>query len=584
MRVRSALLAFAILSLPAGIIAMPALADWPTFGRALCTAPGDQLGPVIASDGSGGAIVAWHDRRSFPFNIDTEHVLASGVVDVGWPVNGRALLSDALALTIVPQGTEFPAIAPDGTGGAIVTWPDGRSTLSGLDVYAQHVLASGAVDPAWPANGTSVCSAPGAQVSPVIRSDGAGGAFIAWTDGRGGSTVNDIDVFAQHVLASGLVDPNWPANGTAVCTAPKAQIGPDIVADGLGGIILTWNDLRSGNPGIDIFAEHVLGSGVVDPAWPVNGRALSAAPGTQSAARIVSDGAHGAIVTWNDTRDGNNDIYAQRVLVSGAIAPGWAANGQPVATTPFSEDIPTLVADGAGGAIVAWGEASTGVHNIRTQHVLGSGLLDAGWPAGGVALSVSDCEETNQVMASDGAGGAIVAWQRCSDIFAQHVLLSGALDSAYPASGRAIAAIPVSQQHEPDMVATGDGGAIVTWMDTRDGPNDIYALQVLAAATLGVPGETAPPGVEFARPSPNPARGTVSLKFSLPHDASVSLAIYDAGGRRVRTLDAGTRPAGEHVISWDLRDEAGHAVGAGLYFARFESDGRRLTQRIMALR
>jgi len=80
MRVRSALLAFAILSLPAGIIAMPALADWPTFGRALCTAPGDQLGPVIASDGSGGAIVAWHDRRSFPFNIDTEHVLAPVVV------------------------------------------------------------------------------------------------------------------------------------------------------------------------------------------------------------------------------------------------------------------------------------------------------------------------------------------------------------------------------------------------------------------------------------------------------------------------------------------------------------------------
>jgi len=187
-------------------------------------------------------------------------------------------------------------------------------------------------------------------------------------------------------------------------------------------------------------------------------------------------------------------------------------------------------------------------------------------------------------MAPDGAGGAIVAWQRCSDIFAQRVLASGALDSAYPASGRAICALPASQQHEPGIVATGDGGAIVTWMDTRDGPNDIYALQVLAAGTLGVPGATAPPEVEFARPNPNPARGAVSLRFSLPHEATVSLAIYDAGGRRVRTLDAGGRSAGEHVISWDLRDEAGRPVGAGLYFARFESEGRRLTQKIMALR
>ena len=57
MRIRFALLAFATLSLPAGIIASPAFADWPTFGRALCTAPGDQLGPVIASDGAGNAII-----------------------------------------------------------------------------------------------------------------------------------------------------------------------------------------------------------------------------------------------------------------------------------------------------------------------------------------------------------------------------------------------------------------------------------------------------------------------------------------------------------------------------------------------
>src|SRR5262245_4412781 len=81
----------------------PALADWPPFGRALTTAPGDQLGPVIAPDGAGGAIVAWQDRRS-NFNIDAQHVLATGVVDAAWPANGRALLTDALAQSAFAQG------------------------------------------------------------------------------------------------------------------------------------------------------------------------------------------------------------------------------------------------------------------------------------------------------------------------------------------------------------------------------------------------------------------------------------------------------------------------------------------------
>ena len=114
--------------------------------------------------------------------------------------------------------------------------------------------------------------------------------------------------------------------------------------------------------------------------------------------------------------------------------------------------------------------------------------------------------------------------------------------------------------------------------------NDIYALQVLAAGTLDVPGPTVPPGVVFARPSPNPARGAVSLRFTLPSAATVTLAIYDASGRRVRELGSGAQPAGDHVIAWDLRDEAGRAVGAGLYFARLRTEGHQLTQRILALR
>jgi hypothetical protein len=559
----------------------PASASWPPFGRALSTAFGTQGAAAIASDGTGGAIVVWNDRRAFPFNIDAEHVLSSGDVDVRWPTNGRALLTDALAQTIVPQGVEFPAIVSDGAGGAIVTWPDARNALNGLDIYAHHILASGALDAAWPVNGTTVCSVVGEQSAPVILSDGAGGAFIAWTDSRNPST--ELDVFVQHVLASGLADPNWPANGTAVTTAPKSQTSPSLVGDGVGGILIAWVDTRSGNPGSDIFATHVFGSGVVDPVWPANGFGVSTALGTQAVPDVIPDGTHGAIVSWIDTRDGTNEIFAQRVTIAGAIFPGWPTDGRLVSIGGTDEVSPILVADGANGAIVVWSGGNTGHHNVRAQHLLASGALDAAWPATGRSLSFAPSEETNQGAVSDGAGGAIVSWQVSQDIEAQHVLASGALDAAYPVNGRPVCALP-SAQHNPVIVAAGAGGAIVAWQDRRDDTDDIYALQVLEAGVVSVPPPNAPAEISFARPNPNPARQTATLRFALPREARVSLVIYDAGGRWVRELASGSAPAGEHAVTWDLSDEAGRPVGTGLYFARLEVEGRAFTQKLAALR
>ena len=573
----------AVVAVALAVVVRLAAADWPSFGRALCTAPGDQIGPAIASDGAGGAIVAWHDRRQFPFNIDVQHVLASGEVDAAWANDGQALLTGALVETIVPQGKEFPAIASDGAGGAIVTWPDARSTANGLDLYAQHILASGVVDPSWPVNGTTVCSVPREQTLPVIVADGAGGAFIAWADDRATTTGDNRDVFAQHLLASGLVDPRWPANGTPVCTAPKAQIVLGMVADGAGGFLVTWTDFRSGNPGSDIFADHVLATGIVDPAWPVDGFGVCTATGSQSGPRAVSDGGTGAIVTWTDTRDGTNEIFAERVLFTGVIAAGWPVNGRAVSIGGTDEVGPTLVADGAGGAIVAWGGGSSGHHNMRAQHVLGSGVLDGAWPAAGISLSFAPTEETNQVMSSDGGGGAIVAWQQGGpDIFAQHVLATGALDPTYPVNGRAVATLP-SPESEPDIVATGPDGAIVTWIDGRAGNKDIYAIQVQAAGTVGVPPSRSP-DLSLLPPRPNPARVSTTLRYALPRGAGVSLGIFDVTGRRVRSLVSEREAAGEHAVDWDLHDEQGRPVDAGVYFARLDVEHRTLARTLVKVR
>ncbi len=565
------------------LAAGPVSADWPAFGRAITQAPNSQAHSAIATDGAGGAIVTWQDSRAPRLNIFAQHVLGSGELDAAWPVNGRALLRDSLALVNAPGGQFAPAIVADGSGGAIVAWQDLRIGANDFDLYAQHILGSGVTDPAWPANGTALVATEGRQGTHAIASDGAGGAFVTWMDSRPGATIADI--YAQHVLASGAVDARWPANGLAIGVAPGLQEFPVIVEDGSGGAIIGWDDGRSATTGFDVYAQHVLASGTVDPAWPVNGRVLCAATGDQGRATIAADDANGAIVAWTDARNVQTDhIFAQHVLGSGLVDPAWPANGSAVSDAGVLESRPLAVSDGAGGAVVTW-QAFTVHLNMYAQHVTALGVVDPEWPAGGRALSLTDRNQDHGAIASDGAGGAIVAWDDSFEVVAQHVLASGALDSSYPDTGRSVSRLP-SQGGEPAIVTTGGSGAIVSWTDGRNGPSsgiDIFALQVLEAGTSGVP-DTSPPRITFARPHPNPSRDAVTLRYALPRGAGVRLSIYDVAGRRVRDLVSGVTPAGAHATTWDLRDDAGQRVGAGLYFARLETEGRTFTEKLTALR
>ena len=118
-------------------------------------------------------------------------------------------------------------------------------------------------------------------------------------------------------------------------------------------------------------------------------------------------------------------------------------------------------------------------------------------------------------------------------------------------------------------------------MDTHGNESGFTTL--LPVGALGVEGGALPSEVALERPQPNPTSGPATLRYALPRER-VSLAIYDAAGRKVRELVSGWVPAGDHMLSWDLKDAAGRFVGAGLYFARLNVEGRFITQRFATLR
>ncbi len=95
---------------------------------------------------------------------------------------------------------------------------------------------------------------------------------------------------------------------------------------------------------------------------------------------------------------------------------------------------------------------------------------------------------------------------------------------------------------------------------------------------------TLPAQVEFAAPWPNPARDRVRFEFALPRPGLARLEVFDLGGRRVRQLADGTRAAGRWSQGWDLADDGGRRVGAGIYLARLTTGAGVQVRRIALLR
>lgn len=558
--------AIPLILLCAMIVAVPvvpaAWAIWAPDGVPLCTATGDQLYPAIVSDGEGGAIVVWHDNREGGSGIYAQRVNPAGAVC--WPAGGVAICT---------AGGEHPAIITDSAGGAFIVWNDARGA-TGSDIYAQRVNAAGTVE--WAANGVPLCRAIGDQKYPTICSDDAGGAIVTWYDRRGDS----YDIYAQRFSSAGAVQ--WAIHGVALCTASNNQYDPTIVSDGEGGAIVTWHDYRPAT-NADIYAQKVNASG--EAQWAENGVALCRALWDQQRPMIVSDGAGGAIVTWEDERSGPalNDVYAQSVDASGAVR--WTANGVALCTLMGGQNSPTLISDGMNGAIVTWFDYRGGASDIYAQRINASGA--AQWAANGVPLCTAVGDQYYPVILPDSAGGGIITWydNRSGsnwDIYAQRVNSSGVV--RWTTDGVALSTATGSKNH-PVIASDEADGAIVAWYDSRGDSWDIYAQRVDANGFLVLTGAAAPRvPAELRQNYPNPFNPVTTIVFELSVSGNVSLRIYDTAGRLVRELVNERRSAGRHEEAWDGRDSSGRVVASGIYFYRLDAGSFARTRKMVLLR
>jgi hypothetical protein len=293
---------------------------WSTDGAVVCAATSIQEFPVMATTGSNAVVVAWLDNRNgIGWQGRGYELYAQKMDNEGnalWTHNGVPV-----RLGVEIYTWQGPAVTTDGAGGAIVAWMEmGWGNCPVL--HAQRIDQDGNM--AWPTDGAVVCdTVPASRGQTAIAPDGVGGAFITWQELHPGSS--SYDIYAQRVSSTGGC--LWAEDGVPVCAENNGQEGPKIVPDAQEGIIVTWADGRipgSTDGSMDIYAQRIDAFGQVQ--WDTNGVSICGSQSAHPSIDVTSDGSGGVIAAWIDTRNAAAGTYAMRLDQDGNAPPSGIEN------------------------------------------------------------------------------------------------------------------------------------------------------------------------------------------------------------------------------------------------------------------
>jgi hypothetical protein len=413
-----------------------------------------------------------------------------------------------------------------------------------------------------------VGSSSGVRTDPVWTGDsdqaGAQFGFSVTTSGDvNGDAHSDVAVGAPFFDAG-----NADAGKVSVYAGEPAGVGAvafkDIVASqGSFGWALASADLDD-----DGLSDLIAGAPFVDNGQLDEGQ-VYAFPGPLSTATtwFANDGNtplawHGmSLASGGDvTGDGFPDIVAgapglENPHVHEGVVNLWYGNGMwetygfPVPIVHGLDRRPRILVDDGTAPVALLGRADPSVlFKAHGRTPLGRGRVSMevevkrfGTPFNGLGTVLSGATDTGPVVLGDGS------FVELSQLLSH--LTDGTL---YRWRLRIVSDHPY-WKHSPWFTAHGNGAAE---MDFRVG-------QTPADVADGVTGSKV--SDLLVHPSPLSSTGVVS--FHMAAAEPVTLAIYDAGGRLVRSLLDEVRGPGDHQIAWDGSDPSGRRLPSGIYFA-----------------
>ena len=411
----------------------------------------EQAAAVVPDEAGGIIVFAEAVAREGQYVGDWE-ILAQRV-----DARGRLMWNDGESSVVVASSTwseRHPVAVPDGRGGAFVFYeayaPAGSEWAGDVDIRGQHVSGSGEL--LWDEGGVPVASSIVLEQQPCAISDGAGGAIVAYQlVMREGEQANVGHIAAQRVSADGQLLWNGGESSVVVAASGWDQRRPVAVPDGMGGALIFC---EAGAPAggewagdIDVHGQRVSADGQL--MW--EGGEASVGVHTSGYLEVspvaVSDGNGGAVVVCSAAAAegelaGDWEVLAQRVSAAGQLLWNGGDRATIVSALKLYERGPCALADGVGGAFVAFeayfpeGMEYAGDIDIYAQRVSADGQVMWSDEGASLAVSTSTYLERWPCIVADGAGGVMVAFEAVAvtgeyagdwEVLAQRVAPDGTL-------------------------------------------------------------------------------------------------------------------------------------------------------------
>jgi hypothetical protein len=335
----------------------------------------------------------------------------------------------------------------DGQNGLILVWE--------VDSHIQAQRYDPDGKSSWPTDPYTVSASSFPQTLPVGATDGAGGAYLVWSEKR---YADRSVLMAQHINALGAR--LWPSEGMRPSLRPSGQRSPSIVPDALGGAVFAWKDFREQASQLQTQRMDFQGNLL----WGQQGVVVTAPASEGNRPPITAAVGNGAVVlAWEGESRAASRILMQRLDAAGNLI--WAPQGLDAAPGAWDEWNPVLYGDGQEGVWVGWEDYRDGVNwNVFLVRLRKDG--HPAWPKGEIALAPIRADEGHLALTDDGRQGVFAAWldNRAgkAGLYLQEVDARG--QRLLGATGATLSG-SLRNPLTPQLVALAPGRVLATWAD-----------------------------------------------------------------------------------------------------------------------
>ncbi len=437
----------------------------------------------IAANGNVVHTIWYDDRQGFPnYEIYYKRSTDGGV---NWGTDTRLTNSSAFSVS--------SSIAVSGSNVHVV-WNEERD--GNKEIYYKR-SADGGIN--WGTD-TRLTNDTAASELPSIAVSGSN-VHIAWEDTRDGN----YEIYYKRSTDGGI---NWGADTRLTNNSAESEF-PSIAVSG-SLVHVVWRDNRDSNS--EIYYKCSTDSGI---SWGVDTR-LTNNTGLSLSPSIAVSGSNVHIV-WEDTRDGNYEIYYKRSTDSGV---NWGTDTRLTYNTENSM-APSIVVSGTHVHFV-WYDARAGNDEIYYKISIDGGT---NWGA--------DTRLTNNNNAS----------------WLSSIAVSGSL-------------------------------VHVVWRDDRDGNFEIYYKRN-PTGNVGIQNLSTEIPIKYSLSQnyPNPFNPRTNIKFSIIKTEHVKLIVYDVMGREVKTLVNDRLQPGTYEASFD-----GSMLNSEVYFYKLITNGFTATKKMILIK